>query len=120
MVVDDEDVLVEMVASLIEELGLEPDVAANGAEALALLSCCEEPPALIISDVMMPRMNGVELARALKHDPRLKHVPVILMSAAGFPAASHLADGFIHKPFELDTLASLIERYVGGESTRVA
>jgi CheY-like chemotaxis protein len=115
MVVDDEDVLVEMVAALIEDLGLQPRVALNGEEALALLSMHAEPPALILSDVMMPRMNGVELARSIKHDPRLQHVPVILMSAAGRPAGTHAADGFIHKPFDMDMLADLIERYVNSE-----
>jgi CheY-like chemotaxis protein len=112
MVVDDEDVLVEMVASLIEELGLETMVATNGEEALASLNAASEAPALILSDVMMPRMNGIELARAIKNDTRLHDVPVILMSAAGRPSGASTADGFIHKPFDLDVLANLIESYV--------
>jgi CheY-like chemotaxis protein len=120
MVVDDEDVLVEMIASLIEDLGLSSTVATNGEEALRLLSDVEEPPSLIISDVMMPRMNGVELAHSVKCDPRLRDVPVILMSAAGGPSVGHLADGFIHKPFDLEMLADLIERYVGGPHERAA
>ena len=112
MVVDDEDVLAEMVASLIEEMGLKSMVATNGEDALEILTSEREPPALILSDVMMPRMNGLELARTLKCDPQLKDVPIILMSAAGRPVENHTADGFIHKPFDLDALASMIERHV--------
>lgn len=120
MVVDDEDVLVEMVASLIEDLGLQALVATNGEEALSSLTTVPEAPALILSDVMMPRMNGIELARMLKRDPRLKNVPIILMSAAGRPIDTQAADGFVHKPFDLDMLSKLIERYASEHRARVA
>lgn len=112
MVVDDEDVLVEMVASLIEDLGMRTVVATNGQEALRSLLQMQGAPALILSDVMMPQMNGIELANAVKREPRLRNVPIILMSAAGRPAATNVADGFIHKPFDLDLLLNLIERYI--------
>src|SRR5581483_7403145 len=110
MVVDDEDVLVEMFASLIEDMGLRTLIATNGQEALASLKHMQGAPALILSDVMMTQMNGIELATDVKRDPRLKDVPIILMSAAGRPTGGHLADGFIHKPFDLDLLLDLIER----------
>ena len=112
LVVDDEDVLVEMVASLIEDMGLRTLIATNGQEALTSLKDMQGAPALILSDVMMPQMNGIELATAVKRDPRLKNVPIILMSAAGRPLGANLADGFIHKPFDLDLLLDLIERYI--------
>ena len=115
MVVDDEDVLVDMVATLIEDLGMRAMVASNGREALALLRQMQGAPALILSDVMMPQMNGIDLANAVKHDPRLKDVPVILMSAAGYSFDTSAADGFIHKPFDLDLLLDLIERYLIGD-----
>ncbi len=119
MVVDDEDVLVEMIASLIEDMGWRILIATNGQEALTSLKHMQAAPALILSDVMMPQMNGIELATAVKRDPRLKDVPIILMSAAGRPPGANLADGFIHKPFDLDLLLDLIERYIsGGEQER--
>lgn len=115
MVVDDEDVLVEMVASLIEDLGMRTLIATNGQEALKSLLQMPAAPALILSDVMMPQMNGIELAKAVKREPRLKDVPIILMSAAGRPLGTDAADGFIHKPFDLDLLLDLIERYIPGD-----
>ncbi len=112
MVVDDEDVLLEMLATLVEDLGHEPLTATNGHEALAVLASTPEPPALILSDVMMPRMNGVDLARALKTQPAYKSVPVLLMSAASRPVNGAVADHFIHKPFDLNAVADLIEHYI--------
>ena len=114
LIVDDEDVLLEMIVLLIEDLGFEALTATNGQEALALLYAERELPALVISDVMMPRMSGTELARVVKSHPRLMAVPVILMSAATQPAASSIADQFIHKPFSLDELEALVMHYVGG------
>ncbi|MFN8505885.1 response regulator [Kouleothrix sp.] len=112
LIVDDEQVLVEMIASLIEDMGLHPMTAANGEEALRQLLATSQTPALVISDIMMPRMNGLELARAVKHHPGLKSVPIILMSAAGQPSSSDLADGFIPKPFDLEILSGLIEQHL--------
>jgi|SRR5579859_3379574 len=111
MVVDDEDILVELIAALIEDLGHAAIGATNGFEALNFLSQVE-PPDLIISDIMMPRMSGIELVRAIRADARMQRVPIILMSAAGWPRPSTVADGFIAKPFELDALANLIERSI--------
>ena len=114
MVVDDEDVLLEMIALLLEDLGYEPITAANGQEALALLHTEPHPPLLIISDVMMPRMSGTELARAVKSQPHLMNIPIILMSAAIQRDAARVADQFIHKPFSLDDLEALVVQYAGG------
>ena len=117
MIVDDEDVLLEMLATLIEDLGHEPLTATNGREALALLAESPDPPRLILSDIMMPRMGGIELASTIKSDPLLRQIPVILMSAATRPREGMVADHFVHKPCDLDVLAALIERYVDSSVT---
>ena len=112
LVVDDEDVLLEMVAIVIEDLGHEPLLASDGHEALSLLNAEKRLPALMISDVMMPHMNGIDLVQAIRREARFQHMPIILMSAANQPAAYALADKFIHKPFELDDLEQLIENLI--------
>jgi CheY-like chemotaxis protein len=66
---------------------------------------------LIISDVMMPQMNGIAFARAVKTNPLYRHIPIVLMSAAGQPQTEGLAEHFIPKPFELDHIELLIDRY---------
>jgi CheY-like chemotaxis protein len=114
LVVDDEDVLLEMVAIVVEDLGHQPILASDGYEALSLLHAEPMPPALMISDVMMPRMNGLELIRAIRVDRRYLNMPIILMSAANQSSARNLADQFIPKPFELDELEALIQRFLLG------
>lgn len=111
MVVDDEDVLVEMIAALIEDIGYRPVVASNGREALVTLQHEAEPPIVIFSDVMMPQMNGIALAHELKRHSRLCDVPLVLMSAAGRPKPDGVADHFIHKPFDLEQIEALIKQY---------
>lgn len=112
LVVEDEDVLSEMIAALVDDLGYESVVAASGQDALALLKASAEPPALIISDIMMPKMSGVELMRVVRDDTQFAHVPIILMSAGGRPANIQGANYFLHKPFNIDQLADLIDRLV--------
>ena len=116
MVVDDEDVLVEMLVMLVEELGHGAVTATNGHEALARLATAVQPPALIISDVMMPRMSGVDFARAVRDNPAFADIPIILMSAAGRPPGPTAAQHFIQKPWNLDEVAGLIEHYTGRRS----
>ena len=111
MVVEDEDVLLEMVAALIEDNGYRAVLATNGREALDALQSEPEPPFLIISDVMMPRMNGIAFAKAVRSNPRYRNVPIVLMSAAGAPSTDGIADHFVPKPFELEHIELLLERY---------
>lgn len=119
MVIDDEDVLLEMVATLIEDLGHTPLTATHGQDALHTLAAQNELPKLIISDIMMPRMNGIELVQQLKAHPQWCAIPVVLMSAAGRPISEHEAEQFIHKPFDLDSITEVVERYAGQADTRV-
>lgn len=113
LIVDDEDVLLMMVSVLVEDLGHEAVTATSAREALDALAANESLPAVIIADVMMPLISGVELAQRVRSDPRTSRVPIILMSAAGCPRDGHPADHFLSKPFDLDDLAGLIARYVG-------
>jgi signal transduction histidine kinase/DNA-binding response OmpR family regulator len=87
--------------------------AADGVEGLALAH--DASPDLILSDVMMPRMDGYELCRTLKHDLRCSHIPVILLTAknsdegqAGAYEAG--ADSYIAKPFSMDVLLARVRQ----------
>lgn len=119
LIVDDEDALLEMIANIVDDLGYTCLVATNGHEALDLLHEETEPPALIISDIMMPKMNGLELLHKLRADIRLRGIPVILMSAAGLPEDGTVQH-FLHKPFNIDTLVDLINDLVTGQASKTA
>jgi CheY-like chemotaxis protein len=112
MLVDDETILLDILGAIVEDLGHEPLYAINGEEAWEILINQFEVPALIITDRMMPVMNGVELIERVRNSPRLRKVPIILTSAAGSGSAGHLANSFMPKPYDLQTLEAQIEGYL--------
>ena len=111
LIVDDEDVLLHLIAALVEDLGCRALTVPDGLQALRVLADEAVVPSLVICDVMMPRLSGLALAQMIRQDMRWRNVPIILMSAAGRPRVEIAADYFLEKPFDLDELASLIEQY---------
>lgn len=91
--------------------------AVDGVQALDVLH--RQPVDLVVSDVMMPRMDGYELCRAVKNDLSISHIPVILLTARG-DAGSVLtgykmgADGYLSKPFDSEVLIQLVRNVVAG------
>ena len=90
--------------------------AGNGKEALAALKT--EPADVVLCDINMPEMDGLELAKALREDPSLESIPVIIISSD--PALSREAEfrqlgaiGYIEKPFTPVKLSSEFERLFG-------
>lgn len=114
LIVEDEAPLRELLADILEDAGYRAQQAIHGREALALVE--QERPDLVLSDVMMPVLNGAELCRLLKAQPSTASMPVILMSAAGPETADGAgADAFVDKPFHLDELEALVRRWLPPE-----
>jgi CheY-like chemotaxis protein len=112
LVEDDFDVREALVETLREE-GYRVDCAGDGEQALEYLRDGGRP-ALILLDLMMPRMSGSEFRMAQMVDPSLRHLPVVLLSADGRmdeKAKALEVDGAIKKPIDLDELLAVIERY---------
>jgi len=109
LLVDDEYAIVEVLAHLLEEEGYAVLTASNGHEALERAS--EAVPDLVVTDQMMPLMNGVDLFRALKKHAALREVPVILITSAPPVAARELrwAD-IVAKPFEFEEFLGAVRR----------
>ena len=89
--------------------------AANGEEALKMIA--EDEPDIIVSDVMMPVMDGLEMCRKLKNDINTSHIPLILLTARNTPedrveCYEAGADGYISKPFELPVLKARIDNFL--------
>ena len=110
MVVDDNSEILKYIGdSLAEKYNVL--LAANGAKAIELLST--EPIDLILTDVMMPDVDGVQLCRAVKRNLRTSHIPVIMLSAKSdisdqMEGLGVGADDYIPKPFSLDLLKAKI------------
>ncbi len=107
LVVDDEESLCDLIAEILAE-HYEVFKAFNGKEALEVVK--KRHPSLVISDIMMPYMTGLELLKELRGKPETRHTPVILLSAAAPPPQEVVreAQAFVSKPFEIDALEALV------------
>jgi len=113
LLVDDEPLVRMGVARILERLGYRVHTVASGAEALAF--CQEKIQAidLVITDVSMPDMGGLELSQALHQ--RLPGVPVLYMSGSGLPASlREVGDNFLAKPFTRAELATAVRHALAG------
>jgi two-component system phosphate regulon response regulator PhoB len=79
LVVDDELNLRTFITTLLETSGFKPIAAEDGVKGLELAR--QQKPSAVILDVMMPKESGIDMYRALKKDPELKDIPVIIVSA---------------------------------------
>ena len=109
LIVEDDRDTREMLGRFLELEGFDVHTAANGELALRVLQD-EEPPSVIILDLMMPVMNGWQFRLAQQSDPNLSQIPVVVVTAAGvredIPAIS--ADGWLSKPVDFDRLLATI------------
>jgi two-component system chemotaxis response regulator CheY len=112
LIVDDEEPIIEMLATFVADLGYTPLVAQNGQQALDLAR--ERGPALIITDLMMPVMNGADLIVALRAEAAAQgraSPPIVLLTAGSRRAASQLpVEAVLLKPFDLTQLEQVIRR----------
>ena len=113
LIVDDEPAFLRVVSAAIRTLGCEPVTAEDAETALELLERIR--PDLVLTDVRLPGIDGLALARNIKSDRELASMPVLLMSGYGRPV-SHAGDGFLAKPFHVDELAAFIGPYVARPS----
>jgi CheY-like chemotaxis protein len=111
LVVDDDENILSLERTILEQKGFHVTTAASGAEALKLLS--DQVFDLVLLDVMMPEIDGFTVCRRIKEDPRTKAIPVIFLTAKGGGEA--LAEGFdsgavmyINKPFTANKLLTIV------------
>ena len=114
LIVDDFSTMRRIVRSLLRELGYDnAQGAEDGAVALGMLRV--EKFDFVVCDINMPVMNGFELLAAIKSDPRLKHLPVLMVTSEArkediVRAAKEGAAGYIVKPFTKSTLDDKIQK----------
>ena len=111
LVVDDNPDLTDFLKKALGEYFKRILTASDGVEALQLIK--SHTPDIIVSDVMMPRMNGYELCKNIKEDIAISHIPVILLTArddkqSQMSGYKNGADAYLTKPFEVEMLMELI------------
>ena len=117
LVVDDNAVNLKVIRLLLEAEGCEVRAAASAEEALAVLE--RFTPRLILMDLQLPGMDGLELTRRLKADPARRHIPVVALTAHAMKGDEERAraagcDGYIAKPVNTRTLPGALAPYLGG------
>ncbi len=112
LVVDDEPAIVEVLAYNLNREGFEVTTAADGREALQ--KCQSSPPDLIILDLMMPHMDGLQVCRKLKSEARTQGIRILMLTAKGdetdeIVGFSLGADDFVAKPFRVKPLIERVK-----------
>jgi len=112
VIAEDSPTQAQQLKYTLETHGYRVTVAGNGKEALEMVR--NEKPDAVITDIIMPEMNGYELCRQIKIDKKLRNIPVVLLTALSDPAdvikgLECGADNFITKPYEERSLLSRIE-----------
>jgi chemosensory pili system protein ChpA (sensor histidine kinase/response regulator) len=115
MVVDDSVTVRKVTSRLLERQGMDVMVAKDGVEAIAMLQ--ERRPDILLLDIEMPRMDGFEVARQIRHDDRLSKLPIVMISSrTGAKHQEHAVElgvnRFLGKPFQESELLSTIDELV--------
>jgi two-component system response regulator VicR len=116
LVVDDEYLIADILGYALEDEGFMVVKASNGQKGLEVLD--RERPALIITDFMMPVMDGLEFATAVRALRSVNHLPIILMSGAQAHIGmqrSDLFDAVLAKPFNIELLIAEVRRLLVSE-----
>ncbi len=115
LIVEDNNIIRDQIVAILEMSGYTAMAAANGSDGLRL--ACQSRPALIISDVMMPELNGLDMLRDIRQNPELDHTPIVLLS--GLIATEDIRKGlelgasdYLIKPFRITDLLQLVSRHL--------
>jgi DNA-binding response OmpR family regulator len=110
LIVDDEPNILDLLRDVLEEEGFTVITASNGAAALYLIQ--RIPVALVLTDLMMPLVSGIDLAHQLRSIPETATIPLLLMSAAMPEHVNSIFAAVIHKPFEVDAVVDIVRQFL--------
>jgi CheY-like chemotaxis protein len=116
LVVDDEYDIAQAIRGILEDEGHEVDVCSNGREALQCVKEQSHDFHLVLIDVMMPYMSGLDLLKQLRTDRRFAKVPVVLMNNTEIKVnqSDYQWNGFLRKPFDIQGLLKVVNHFTGG------
>jgi len=117
LIVDDDIVTQNMLRTTLSNAGYSPFSTPSGREAIRLAK--ERSPSLIILDIMMPDMDGGEVADILRKDPKTKDIPIIFLSVLVSEqeeksGKQKIAGSLMSKPYNRDRLLNEVRKYLAG------
>ncbi len=116
LLVEDDPDLRDNMTEFLKSEGYDVQVASNGKQALDLLLSAEQPPSVILLDLMMPVMDGFAFRKEQRSHPALSDIPVVLMTADAQIEVSQAriqAQAMIRKPVDIDDLSRILSRFQG-------
>ena len=113
LIAEDELSIAALLRDTLEDEGYAVVLARNGQEALDMLGTTQ--PALVLTDMMMPILDGLALCRAIQANPASQAIPVVLMSAiVDLPVSDGCrSTGFLKKPFDLQQVIDTVSNVIG-------
>jgi DNA-binding response OmpR family regulator len=113
LVVDDEPYILKSLTFVLKKEGFQVEAATNGLEAMEKISQCK--PDLVFLDIMMPKMNGLEVCQWIRDDPNFRDIYVIILTAKGQEADREKglklgADEYMTKPFSPSHVVKRIDK----------
>jgi CheY-like chemotaxis protein len=117
MIIEDDLDALKLLSAMLASAGYQVVQTYGGEDALRRLKL--QKVDLILTDLAMPRMSGVEVIEAVKKDPGLAHIPILAVTAFMWDSIAQSAgqvgcDGFIGKPFRKEQVVREIEKHLGG------
>jgi two-component system, sensor histidine kinase and response regulator len=121
LVVEDSAIQAELLRRMLTQHGYSVQIAHHGAHALEMVR--QRPPTLILSDIAMPVMDGYAMCSAIKSDPALQHIPIILLTALSdaediIRGLNAKADNYLTKPYDETTLLARIHQLLANQALR--
>lgn len=118
LVVEDNELNMRLFCDLLDAFGYEAHKCRDGVKAIEIAR--EEAPDLIIMDIQLPEVSGLDITRWLKDDPELAHIPVLAVTAFAMRADEQRVreagcEGYLSKPIQMTSFLRTVEELVGGQ-----
>jgi putative two-component system response regulator len=120
LVVDDNPDSVEALVQMLRKLGYQADCVDSAADALSRLTATTRRPSLLLVDVMMPEMDGVELLKTIRRREGCQQLPVLMLTADPNRAQEAMSCGaqdYIVKPIDFSRVRASVDRYLSAATT---
>ncbi|MDO8804858.1 MAG: response regulator [Elusimicrobiota bacterium] len=119
VIIDDDPMVGELSRDLLTDAGYTVTLVQDSLEALPTITA--QMPRLIITDIMMPGISGMDICKAVKSDPALKHIKIIVVSGKSYDVEKQRAfqfgaDFFLSKPYKMESFSSTVKTIMEGSS----
>ncbi len=123
IIVDDDPMVGELSRDLLTDAGYTVTLVQESLEAIPTIKA--QMPRLIVTDIMMPGITGMDICKAVKSDPNLKHIKIIVVSGKSYEVEKQRAfqlgaDFFVQKPYNVDTFSNTVKEILNGAAPRLA